>query len=1823
MAEVKNSFLSSKMNKDLDDRLIPSNEYRDALNITIGKSESSDIGTAQNILGNFALNNFDEESEDYGLTCIGIFMDDQNNRIYQFLTNYTDPNPSQIILCDSDLNTQPTPANGWIMKITVYDYNVTPQYKTIVQGTFLNFSTTNHVLGVNLIESLLFFTDNRNQPRKINVNTAILDPSYYYDEAQISVAKYAPVEPISLFRKATAIVDSGGDTTYNVIPQTGKIRAGMTMISSSTDGSDYTYVMDFDSGVVEFYDPISLVPGEVLTFLESTMTNQTDNPDWPGDPSFLEDKYVRFSYRFKFDDNEYSLFAPFTQITYIPKQKGYFINGDETDAYKSTVINWMENNINNIELLIPMPDKGSLIRDSYKITQLDILYKESDSLAVKVLDSISYEEIETGIYAGVNVYNYPYQSQKPYKTLPEDQLTRVYDNVPTRALAQEIVGNRVIYGNFYNSYTAPQNINYNTAVQPKSDIFTNFVEYPNHTLKQNRNYQVGFVLADKFGRQSSVILSTLDLTTVTGGSTSASFGGSTVYAPYQSKDMPGMPDVRDWFGNALLVLVNDPINSTRSIPNGTPGLYAEPTAVGGFSILTGATYNVQNPLTNFYEYTFTLNTTSGIINTIPQEGDSLRGKYKDYVKVVAPTTGTGSGPYVVSTDGEISAMYLFDPSLSPTPNTKFAYSINEIGWYSYRVVVKQQQQEYYNVYLPGMLDGYPTAQTSGSQVLYTTTTTPGPSPVTTTTPSLENGINMTEFPVGEDGKTGHIVLINDNINKVPRDLVEVGPDQKLYRSSVQLFGKVSNIAKTFSLLADVDFIINDLYATSIRYLIADNLTALQDIRVGDGIQSVEANKPIENLPTYPGTYIPNPDEWMANTVVTSNTYLTYECLSLGNPTLSGATTILVDIPHPVISPGDVFTYEIAGTTYDAEVLTYGPLNSVNLTAPLPVDVPLGTVLHFTNEDYGVITFTPSNITRAALAAAYAPYINYTITSAESTQYFPTRQPDTVTAIATATDYNFLANDVTNVKGTAGLNFYQLQTNPSIGRVSTINPIGVPSIDMIPFLGVYETRPVDSLLALFWETSSTGYISDLNWDVLTGFDGPTRFSDLGFKFFENQDPLGTNTSPSATGDPDCPFITDEFYIENNTGFTIIPLSTPYLFEVKDGNGVTYTSSFLLEEITTGLYRIKITPSSNFVFDRGAITTNTNSSFNFVVRVEWGIPGQFADLSFTGRLGNIQPTFLHEYPYYNAFATQAVTSNVTTVTAVNGTHGTLTQKDLYFDILSGNEGNWFAIDYATGRIDLTDATIPLGVYDLNVRIRDAVIPPAPGNPLVGTGVFQTLSNTIIVRITIGPKPVDDYLQYFEGGNASAYAFGYNCTLDPEIGAGYSAIHIGVDNLVLDPVTHINNGLPDITATTPPAPSKAFQNYTNVQIANGVAPPPLGAPTGLTKGALEWEVISEGFSSINENRNGSVSFILYYRPLMSAPNTNTWQAVLDENGVLFPSSTNWSTGLVNPSTGSITYGLNVNLTSTLQDLSYANRSTKFVTAVAGEYCLVLKNEFAVGNPDVAPDPCNRPFKGYVIIKDANYDYLSGNFDPPDLPSVPVEDAPFPPPSTTAIEYNVAIKNEWDLTDYPSGVPYDTQDAIPEFDFSTTATTFQPTPQGPAVGSNKLVLDVIDPQLVRGLYVAVNAGYFGTNAQITDIDTATNTVTLSQQALIAVPTGTSFTFETHPLVPGTVWAATNNGLHVTQFYVNSDLTEVWIPPVADKFYIYLNKDLDYSVGPTFGSMPAPTDKQYFCAKFDANGAVVPIVSPGNTVKTAWKLAIGPAIQNYGRNLFQYTEIP
>jgi hypothetical protein len=45
MAKVLNTFLKSKMNKDLDARIIPGGEYRNAVNVQISRSEGESVGS--------------------------------------------------------------------------------------------------------------------------------------------------------------------------------------------------------------------------------------------------------------------------------------------------------------------------------------------------------------------------------------------------------------------------------------------------------------------------------------------------------------------------------------------------------------------------------------------------------------------------------------------------------------------------------------------------------------------------------------------------------------------------------------------------------------------------------------------------------------------------------------------------------------------------------------------------------------------------------------------------------------------------------------------------------------------------------------------------------------------------------------------------------------------------------------------------------------------------------------------------------------------------------------------------------------------------------------------------------------------------------------------------------------------------------------------------------------------------------------------------------------------------------------------------------------------------------------------------------------------------------------------------------------------------------------------------------------------------------------------------------------------------------------------------------------------------------------------------
>ena len=453
------------------------------------------------------------------------------------------------------------------------------------------------------------------------------------------------------------------------------------------------------SGNVTLSNTVTLTDNTVLVFSKNPFYNKPlgvpieAGGSWPGDPIYLEDKFVSFSYRFTFEDGEKSIMAPFTQEAFIPKKDGYFLVGDEEKVIVSGVVGFMENKVNNVGLYIPLGKNStgdvdlspSTIRQEVGVTEIEILFKESDSLAVKVLDTIGYQDFQTkdGNPDTSNQYVYSYQSRKPYKTLPESEIIRVYDKTPVRAFGQEIISNRVVYSNFQDKHTPPASFDYDVVVNQKSPYSesglvasqtTSSVEYPQHNVKQNRSYQLGFILSDRYGRQSSTILSKVKPSSKT--QDGITFGGSTFYHPYTSD--PGADNnINTWSGDSLKVSVNTP-----PVPTNSARL---PDALTGDSSGWNGIYN----------------------------GDSASSEY------------------------------------------------NPLGWYSYKIVVKQTELEYYNVYVPGILNGYP-----------------------------DHGSGATNIPSPEDS-VAFITLLGDNINKVPRDLNEISGNQDQFRSDVKLYGRVT------------------------------------------------------------------------------------------------------------------------------------------------------------------------------------------------------------------------------------------------------------------------------------------------------------------------------------------------------------------------------------------------------------------------------------------------------------------------------------------------------------------------------------------------------------------------------------------------------------------------------------------------------------------------------------------------------------------------------------------------------------------------------------------------------------------------------------------------------------------------------------------------------------------------------------------------------------------------------------------------------------------------------------------------------------------------
>jgi hypothetical protein len=195
MANFTRNFIAGRMNKVVDQRLLPEGEYIDAMNIRMGSTENSEIGVIENTKGNLPLTSLKYTNGtplSASARCIGAIEDSANETIYWFVH-------------DNNFGVGATGKLDLIVSFNIFTNILTYHVISINDGgninTTLNFNPKYLITGVNIIDGLLFFTDDYNAPRFINVSRNYPNPISNIDQVSaesLLVIKKPPTQSPSI-----------------------------------------------------------------------------------------------------------------------------------------------------------------------------------------------------------------------------------------------------------------------------------------------------------------------------------------------------------------------------------------------------------------------------------------------------------------------------------------------------------------------------------------------------------------------------------------------------------------------------------------------------------------------------------------------------------------------------------------------------------------------------------------------------------------------------------------------------------------------------------------------------------------------------------------------------------------------------------------------------------------------------------------------------------------------------------------------------------------------------------------------------------------------------------------------------------------------------------------------------------------------------------------------------------------------------------------------------------------------------------------------------------------------------------------------------------------------------------------------------------------------------------------------------------------------------------------------------------------------------------------------------------------------------------------
>jgi len=603
MPEIKHQFTGGKMEKDLDERLVPNGQYRDAMNVQVATSEDSDVGTIQNILGNsnIRISYLDRNTQEAvflnitNAKVIGAIADEKQDMLYYLL--WTQDRNFIISYKRNDA----------IAKIIFIDDKTRVDSNGDQIPSVLKFDPEYTVTGINIIDDMIFWTDNNSEPKKINIPRSISGTPHFdhtqlvntasgigepIKEEHVTVIKRGPTSPLNMSLETdrdpsliyTAIIKISDGSDVNSVDNNGFATLGndfygaafntnpfINFSNITTQEGSNTFQVQLPTALNSFGQEIDITTtaspdgyAPAITGWLDPNTNlpkigtkvvlkeYSDDGDVPGipitdftlkgvieeaytrgikikvtaidgfapvvppgdtelkyaidlyeeDENLFEFKFPRFSYRYKYEDSEYSTFAPFTQVAFIPGSFDYH----PRKGYNLGMTNRLQKVIFK-NLITQYTPKD--------VVSIDILFKDEPSPNIYVVDTISPNDYNPGTG---NLWNNILNNQADFvieketinSVVPSNQLLRPWDNVPRKALAQDISGSRIIYGNYIQNYNLltsnEQKFTPNFAVSLRGGPPTGVSA--TKSIKSLREYQLGVVFIDEHGRETPVLSNT-------------------------------------------------------------------------------------------------------------------------------------------------------------------------------------------------------------------------------------------------------------------------------------------------------------------------------------------------------------------------------------------------------------------------------------------------------------------------------------------------------------------------------------------------------------------------------------------------------------------------------------------------------------------------------------------------------------------------------------------------------------------------------------------------------------------------------------------------------------------------------------------------------------------------------------------------------------------------------------------------------------------------------------------------------------------------------------------------------------------------------------------------------------------------------------------------------------------------------------------------------------------------------------------------------------------------------------------------------------------